>query len=254
MTLVEERINAPKEFLVQIDLVPVPRENGRHGALDLLQFGIRVGGGEMRKDEVDACEKAPGLFEGDESLVEAETHLHQAQTLTSEPKEQAMIETEFGEIAEERDQYEQALSHYRRVVDLQPDYPHGWYNVGKTYSILGQAEESIESYKQAISVDPDDIDAYGELVTSYLSAGRVLEARTLLEQGLERDPESAPLLTLLASTYFDSDPERADELLSEAESIEPDSIMVQLYRQLLEAERQKRLAGKQRHGRKRKNR
>ncbi len=192
--------------------------------------------------------------EDDESLLEAETHLNQARALTSDTTHQAMIETDFGLIAEERDEYEQALSHYQRVVEIQPDHPHGWYNIGKTYSLLEESEKEIESYKRAIDVDPDDFEAYGELVTHYIRSGRILEARTLLEEGLAREPESAPLLTLLASTYFDSDHRRADELLSEAERIEPDSLLVQLYRQIFEEERQKHATGKQIRGKKRKKR
>jgi len=192
--------------------------------------------------------------EDDESLLEAETHLHQAQALTSDATQQAMIETNFGFIAEEHDEYEKALSHYQRVVEIQPDYPHGWFNIGQTYSMLEDSEKAIESYKHAIDVDPDDIEAYGELVTNYIRSGRVLEARTLLEEGLAREPESASLLTLLASTYFDSDARRADELLSEAERIEPNSLLVQLYRQLFEEERQKRATSKPTHGKKRKKR
>lgn len=192
--------------------------------------------------------------EDDESLLEAETHLHQAQALTSDATQQAMIETNFGLIAEEHDEYEKALSHYQRVVEIQPDYPHGWFNIGQTYSLLEDSEKAIESYKHAINVDPDDLEAYGELVTNYIRSGRVLEARTLLKEGLEREPESAPLLTLLASTYFDSDPRRADELLSQAERIEPDSLLVQLYRQIFETERQKHATSKQTHGKKRKKR
>jgi Tfp pilus assembly protein PilF len=92
------------------------------------------------------------------------------------------------------------------------------------------------------------------LVTNYIRSGRILEARTLLEEGLAREPESAPLLTLLASTYFDSDYRRADELLSEAERIDPNSILVKLYRQIFEEERQKHAASKQTRGKKRKKR
>jgi len=63
---------------------------------------------------------------------------------------------------------------------------------------------------------------------------QVDQARNLLEKGLKVNPESAQLLVLLSTTYLDSDIHRAEELLEEAESIDPDQEMVFLYRQVLE--------------------
>ncbi len=53
------------------------------------------------------------LIEEDEDLDEAEDHLLQAKELiTDDPEEEAHIEMHLGEIATEREEYEEALKHH----------------------------------------------------------------------------------------------------------------------------------------------
>ena len=169
----------------------------------------------------------------DEDLDEAEDHLHQAQELTTDQSELTLIENDLGEISMARGEYEQALSHGKRILELEPDHPTVWYNIGKTYQALENLEEARAAFRRSIELHPDYLEAYAALVEIYSQEGQLSEAREILEEGLRANPDSTQLLTMLASTYLDSDPDYAEELLEEAEEIDPDSEMVQLFRQVL---------------------
>lgn len=169
----------------------------------------------------------------DEDLDEAEDHLHQAQGLTTDQSELTLIENDLGEICMDRGEYEQALSHGRRILELDPDNPTVWYNIGKTYQALEDSEEALAAFKRSIELHPNHLESYAALVEIYTEKDQLTEAREVLQQGLQANPDSAQLLTILASTYLDSDPDYAEEILEEAEEIDPDSEVVALFRQVL---------------------
>lgn len=169
----------------------------------------------------------------DEDLDEAEDHLHQAQELTTDQSELTLIENDLGEISMARGEYEQALSHGKRILELEPDHPTVWYNIGKTYQALENLEEAKDAFRRSIELHPDYLEAYAALVDIYSQEGQLSEAREVIEEGVRANPDSVQLLTMLASTYLDSDPDYAEELLEEAEEIDPDSEMVQMFRQML---------------------
>lgn len=173
---------------------------------------------------------------------EAEDHLLQAQTLTTTPSELAHIEFSFGEIDIEREQYEHALRHFQQVLEINPDYPSAWFHIGKIHDALGNEAESVAAFQQAIRLQPDSTDIYAELADIYIKSDRIDEARTVLEQGLKAVPDSAHLYVLLSATYIADDLGRSEELLEKAESLDPNMPIVQMYRQLLNA--QKKLPGR----------
>ena len=158
----------------------------------------------------------------DEDLDEAEDHLHQAQGLTTDQSELTLIENDLGEICMDRGEYEQALSHGRRILELDPDNLTVWYNIGKTYQALEDSEEALAAFKRSIELHPNHLESYAALVEIYTEKDQLSEAREVLQQGLQANPDSAQLLTILASTYLDSDPDYAEEILEEAEEIDPD--------------------------------
>ena len=170
-----------------------------------------------------------------EEFDEAEDHLEQARALTDAPETLGHIEYSLGELELEREQYEHALRHFQQVLELDPNYPNLWYQIGTTYQALGNEEESIHAFQHSIELEPDLPEAYTELADIYVRSNRLAEARTILEQGLKAIPDSAHLYMLLSATYINEDPQQAEELLDKAESLEPGSEIIQAYRQLLNA-------------------
>jgi len=190
----------------------------------------------------------------EEKLDEAEEHLLQAQALPTSQVEETLIESKLGDVYAEREHYEQALAHYQRVIEIDPNFSGAWYNIGQTYKMLENNEEAKAAFKRSIALNPDDVESYAELVEIYTGEGQISEARDLLEEGLSANPDSAHLLVLLSSTYFDDDPEHAEELLEEAEEIGPDLMIVQLYRQIFNMRKQEQRRQPSFRGKKRKKR
>ncbi|GAC1348822.1 MAG: hypothetical protein NVSMB27_18060 [Ktedonobacteraceae bacterium] len=175
----------------------------------------------------------------DEELEEAEDLLLQAQALTSDQKELVVIKSRLGYLESQRQEYEKALSHYQRVVEMDPTLVSGWHDVGFAHQMLEHDEEAIANYRHAITLQPDNIDCYDHIADIYVKNGQLAEAREALEEGLQSNPDSVELLTMLMASYIESENfDRAAELLERAAEIDPDDETVRLYRQILKLSKQ----------------
>jgi len=165
-------------------------------------------------------------------LDEAESHLHDAEAFGVSEQEALLIEHTLGDIAADREQFEQALTHYQRVAEIDPQYGQIWHDIGDIYLEMKQPQDAEASFKKDIELHPSDLEAYNHLVGLYEEDERFTEARELIEQGLLANPDSAQLLALLAAVYYDSgDREEAAEILNEAEEADPDEPIVKIYRE-----------------------
>jgi len=142
------------------------------------------------------------LYIEDDRFDEAEEHLLQAKALATEPSQVAHIELHLGEVAMGREQYEEALSHYQRVAELEPGLADSWINLAKAYEELGNLEEAEANYRHAIELQPDNEDLYynlSNMFTKYNQPDKAIEA---IEEGLSANPDSAILSIYLATMYL----------------------------------------------------
>jgi tetratricopeptide (TPR) repeat protein len=190
----------------------------------------------------------------EEEFDVAEDHLEQARALTETPEDLAHIEMSEGELEMEREQYEHALRHFQQVLEYNPNYPDIWSRIGNVYHTLGNEEESIHAFQHAIELDPRYVDNYADLADIYIRSGQQAEARAVLEQGIQAVPKSSHLYVLLSATYISEDTRRAEELLDKAESLEPDSEFIPLYRSVLNSAKQQASQDKGHKGKKLKKR
>jgi len=174
------------------------------------------------------------LLIDEDELDEAEEHLHQARALTSDASDEAHIELHLGEIAMERGQYEQALNHFQRIAEIEPDSPDSWSNIAQAYKKLENFAEAEANYRRAIELQPDDADLYYALSTMYMENNQPEEAIEVIEEGLVANPDSAVLTAYLGSMYLENGDYRQAELfLDKAEKLDPDLEVVQIFRQVL---------------------
>ncbi len=180
------------------------------------------------------------LIRRTESLDEAEEHLQQAKALMSNEREGAYIEADFGTLALQREQPDEALRHFQRVAEIDPHSPNIWYTLGFINRVLENYDEAETCYKRAIEAEPEDIRSYAELCAIYMTLGQKLKAREVLEQGLRTNPDSPQLLALLSRVYLESgDLRRAQRFLEEAEEIDPELELVQTVRRLVNSSKKK---------------
>lgn len=188
----------------------------------------------------------------DEDFDAAEDHLEHARALTEDPADLAHIEMSLGGLEMEREQYEHALRYFQQALEYDPNHHDIWSKLGNVYHVLGNDEESIHAFQHAIELDPRYVDNYADLADIYIRSDQQAEARATLEQGIKAVPNSSHLYVLLSATYISEDTQRAEELLDKAESLDPDSEFIPIYRSVLNSAKQQ--AGKDDKGKKLKKR
>jgi tetratricopeptide (TPR) repeat protein len=182
------------------------------------------------------------LKENPQRLDEAEDHLNQAKALTANEDMLLTIEYGLGEIAMEKAQYEKALQHFQSVAAKDPTNAEAWYNIAETYNLLEQLEEAEINYARAIALEPEIIDYFTALSRMYMEHGQSSKACLVLEEGLRINPGSAQLRAFLALAVSESgDYHKAEELLDEAELLDPELDMVEMYRLLLNINKTRKL-------------
>ncbi len=174
------------------------------------------------------------LLLSEERNDEAEEELLRAKSMSPTSAEDAAIETGLGNIAMRRERLDEAILHYQRVADLQPDYVGIRFNLGFAHRLLGHFDEAEANYKRAIQAEPTDIRSYSELTAIYMNQDNKEKAREIMAQGIQANPDSAHLHALFASVLSELGENRsAQRELQEAESIDPSLEIVQSVRQYL---------------------
>jgi tetratricopeptide (TPR) repeat protein len=169
---------------------------------------------------------------------EAVAELQLAKSLTTDRVEEAQIEFHFAAIAMQQKKYNEALEHFKRVAEINPNYEGIWLNIGLASRQQGNFSEAEVYFKRALEAQSRDPLAYAELGALYLSTREANKALEIVEQGLRYNPGFANLHALLAAVYLDKgDRRRAQAALEEAERINPNLEIVQAVRDILQTKR-----------------
>jgi tetratricopeptide (TPR) repeat protein len=171
---------------------------------------------------------------------EAIKQMEQALKLNQDNETLVSIVHHLAETLFRHRQYKDALKHFQRLAELDPNYSCVWNHLGETYEKLNQLKKAEESYLKSIELHPDNESFYISLGDFYVQQRRYQEARELLEQGLINLPDSANLIALLASVFFNTgETDRAEEMLNEAEEVDPNAPLLHYFRQAIAALQQK---------------
>src|SRR5205807_527803 len=82
-----------------------------------------------------------------------------------------MAEYNLGLALKNQGQLDQAIAHYRRAINIWPDYVEAHYNLGGAYIEKGEFDEALAEYRRAIEIRPDEADSHN----NYGSALRELK-------------------------------------------------------------------------------
>ncbi len=242
--LVEQRLS--NKYFQQED--DVQAEHYEKLALESLRESLAI------ENNFEAHISLAELLVGNDELDEAEEHLLQAkelltnleesamrhgQAITDEnnskvsyPEEEANIEFHLGEIAAEREEYQEAISHYQRAIELLPDSPHIWFGLGEAHQALEHFEEAEASYKRAIELEPENAWHYYTLGQMHAENEQFSKAIKVLEEGLIANPDSVALYISMALVYTEiGNYHQVEMLLKKAERIDPESPLVHSFRE-----------------------
>jgi tetratricopeptide (TPR) repeat protein len=87
--------------------------------------------------------------------------------------------------------YERAIGHLRRALDLRPDLPGGWRELGSALIDSGLEDEGIEAIQHALARDPADSGAHAMMGRAlFLGKARFAEAARWYEKALALNPRA----------------------------------------------------------------
>lgn len=110
----------------------------------------------------------------------------------------AVAHGNLGEVLANRGDDEEALAHYRRALELRPDYHEARVNMANALARLGRTAAAESLYATALSGAHPDAETYVNLGIVRRQAGDRAGARAAFEAALAADPRSARALNQLA--------------------------------------------------------
>jgi Tfp pilus assembly protein PilF len=118
----------------------------------------------------------------------------------------------LGRALHEDGKYEKAAEHYRRAIELKPDYYKAYNNLGIVLCLMGRYEESEAAYRQALEIK-DYFNPHNNLADLFLRMGKLDEAKAevLIASNLEPDSIGTTITyaqILVAMKRFDQAEER----------------------------------------------
>jgi tetratricopeptide (TPR) repeat protein len=84
--------------------------------------------------------------------------------------------------------WDDASRYYRRAIQIDPDNPAGYYNLGLVYMEKRQWHAAVIAYQQAVDRGMQNPYIFNELGVSLATLGRNTEALTAFQKALELDP------------------------------------------------------------------
>ena len=86
---------------------------------------------------------------------------------------------------------DEAIASYRRAVELQPNYPDAFNNIGVVLTTQGKLDEAAMYLQQALAADPQHADAHNNLGNVLKEQGRLEEAAYYYDEAVKCRPSFA---------------------------------------------------------------
>lgn len=103
----------------------------------------------------------------------------------------AIKEFRAGVKADAKNNSEIAVAHYRKALELAPDFLPARNNLGSDYMNQGNLQAAENEFEAVVKVAPADAAAYLNLGNVYLLTKRYHLAERAIQQGLEKQPNSS---------------------------------------------------------------
>ncbi|HBH18812.1 MAG TPA: hypothetical protein DDX14_07755, partial [Cyanobacteria bacterium UBA9579] len=129
----------------------------------------------------------------------------------------------LGNSLQEKGEFEKAQLCFQKSVELKSDFTEAYNNLGLILSKQLQFDKAMEYYKKAIDLDPDYCDSYINLGSALNEKGQSEEARKYFHKALEIKPDFAEAyINLGKSFYLSTDLEESEECYQKALLIKPE--------------------------------
>ncbi|MGE0451656.1 MAG: tetratricopeptide repeat protein [Vicinamibacterales bacterium] len=144
--------------------------------------------------------------------------------LLSASSMRAISESNLALALQEEGRLDEAAAHYRRAIEIQPDYAPAYNNLGVMQRSAGLVDEAIATYRKALELRGDYPDAHYNLANALLEKNRPAEAAEHFTIALRSIPEAASASNNLGiALAAQNRPEDAVDAFRGAVEAEPDS-------------------------------
>jgi tetratricopeptide (TPR) repeat protein len=127
-----------------------------------------------------------------------------------------------------------ALQMYKKISEIQPEYPLSYLVIGILSAHLNRYDDSEEAFRKLITLAPQKSDGYRELARLYLKTGQNLpEARSLAEKAVALEAIATNYFVLGWACYTNGDNAKALPAIKRAIQLDPDNQQYRLlYKQI----------------------
>jgi tetratricopeptide (TPR) repeat protein len=101
----------------------------------------------------------------------------------------AFVQVNLADALGRKGQPEEAMVHYEKAIQLQPNYADAYYNRGNILFGEGRIDEAMADWAKTLELRPNDADAYTCLGNAFLRRGLVEEAVAHYEKAIALAPE-----------------------------------------------------------------
>jgi tetratricopeptide (TPR) repeat protein len=120
---------------------------------------------------------------------------------------------------------EEAINHYHRALELDPNHAEAHNNLGDALRLQGNLNQAISHYYQALKAKPNFAEAHNNLGNALLSQGKTDQAMSHFRRALQVKPDYAKAHNNLANILLSQgNVDEAIEHYHQALKIEPDNV------------------------------
>ena len=147
----------------------------------------------------EAIDQLSGLYNEGEFTVVVE----RAQALTKQYPEAFIFWHVLGASSTKIGMLEQAITAYKKVISLKPDYVDAYSNMGVALQNQGKYEEAIDAHKKSISLKPDYAVAYSNMGNVLKDQGKLDKAIEAYDKAISIKPDYAEAYNNLGNTLHE---------------------------------------------------
>lgn len=108
----------------------------------------------------------------------------------------------IGNQLKEAGRLEDAINHYQKALQLQPDCVEALNQLGQIYYLQGKVEEALALVQQAIKIQPDFAEAYKTLGNLLQEQGKIEAAMRAYSKAIEIKPDLAEAHVNLGNMFY----------------------------------------------------
>ena len=101
----------------------------------------------------------------------------------------ALAHTNLGSVFHDLGQFDDAITSYRHALELMPDSAETYYNLGFVLQDAGRFDEAISNYRHALDLKPAYAEAYNNMGSILLKQWKLDEAGKCYRQALKINPD-----------------------------------------------------------------